>query len=148
MSISLDDGLINLGHSVMALVCLGMYSDLCKAINSSWKKTNKKWEEDTQCWSKSYYSVVYFGDCGSGSALSTSISFSIEGILAGMGEWQSKLCLIDCSQKVNLFSYKSSFFFLQSNRTVQTGCRWVKTLFKDVVLDSTSNVYHFNLLIW
>lgn len=60
MNISPDDGLINLGHSIMASVCLEMYSDLCKAIDSSWKK---KWEKDTQCWSKSYYSVVHFGDC-------------------------------------------------------------------------------------
>lgn len=148
MSISPDDGLINLGHSVMALVCLGMYSDLCKAINSSWKKTNKKWEEDTQCWSKSYYSVVYFGDCVWLRVCSLNFNFLFCWRHFSRDGWQSKLCLIDCSQKVNFFSYKSSFFFLQSNRTVQTGCCWVKTLFKDVVLDSTSNVYHFNLLIW
>lgn len=60
MNISPDDDLVNLGHSIMALLCLEMHSDLCKAIDSSWEK---KREKDTQCWSKSYYSVVHFGDC-------------------------------------------------------------------------------------
>jgi len=38
MTISPGDGLINLEHSIMALVCLEVYSDLCNAIDSSWKK--------------------------------------------------------------------------------------------------------------
>lgn len=38
MNISPDDDLINLGHSIMALLCLEMHSDLCKAIDSSWEK--------------------------------------------------------------------------------------------------------------
>lgn len=109
MSISLDGGLINLGHSVMALVCLEMYSDLCKAINSSWKKPTKNERRMLSAVLRAItlWSILVIA-CGSESTLWTSISFSVEGILAGMGEWQSKLCLIDCSQKVRFFPYKAT----------------------------------------
>lgn len=103
MNISPDDGLINLGHSIMASVCLEMYSDLCKAIDSSWKKNERRILSAGQR-AITLWSILVIA-CGSGSTLSTSISFSVEGTIA---EWQSKLHLIDCSRKAHFFSYKGT----------------------------------------
>lgn len=68
----------------MASDCLEMYSDLCKAIDSSWKKNERRifsvGRRAITLWS------ILVIVCGSGSTLSTSISFSVEGTIAGMGE--------------------------------------------------------------